>query len=619
MSGVASFVRYFMIKDQSGRPRWIWTFFLAFAAAAIAGVAFLTGALFHGSPSYNKLKTRVQMVLSVNTVDPIDSWDMKTGDTLSLPWKSMTSNNMDLERLTLPIASFPGSGGSLTEIDSLLIFVTPKGRIGFIDGITGANAETGEVLYTDMQVPMRYAEFEESEIAKMPAFNRNWFRTIDSVSRPLGDGQYEFFVSHHRYENECFNEVVSRTLVQVTANGLEHVPGAEWEQVFASQPCLEMKMTGNLYSGLRDGGRMAFLPNGHMLVSVGDFDFDGDNAPEMAPQDLSVSYGKVHEVDLETGETEIFAYGMRNPQGLVVTTDGEIFTTEHGPNGGDEVNHLVRGGNYGWPVVTLGMGYGFPRRPWDSNPVQGRHEGSFEGVDFIQPAFAYVPSIGIGALLEITSPLFPDWHGDLLVASLDHQSLYRLRRNGTEIIYSEQIEIHERMRDSLQLSNGQIALLTDSAHIILLRPELSRSDIETPKQPPRLTLAGYDGVRDVARQQAEAFAALGIHPGSVVFNSKCASCHSITSDETIVGPSLHNVSGRRVGSIEGFPYSEALEGRNERWTETRLRRFLSDPDAEFHGTNMTRVPLTFPEYLHVAWWITNCTSGRDRPECHTDG
>ena len=105
----------------------------------------------------------------------------------------------------------------------------------------------------------------------------------------------------------------------------------------------------------------------------------------------------------------------------------------------------------------------------------------------------------------------------------------------------------------------------------------------------------------------------------MVFNSKCASCHSITSDETIVGPSLLNVSGRRVGSIAGYPYSEALEGRHERWTETRLRRFLSDPDAEFHGTNMTRVPLTFPEYLHVAWWITNCTSGRDRPECHTDG
>lgn len=619
MSAVASFMRYFMIKNQSGQPRWILTFALIFAAATVACIAFLAGAMFHGSPGYNKLKTRVQMALAADIVDPVDTWDMKTTDTLTLPWKELVSNNMDLERLTLPIASFPGSGGSITEIDSLLVFVTPKGRVGFIEGITAPDADTGNIVYTDMQVPMRYPEFEESEIARMPAFNRNWYRTIDSVTRPLGEGRFEFFVSHHRYEDECFREVVSRTLVQVTENGLEQVPDAGWEQVYASHPCLTMKPTGNIYSGLRDGGRMAFLPNGHMLLSVGDFDFDGDNAPEMAPQDLSVSYGKVHEIDLETGTSEIFAYGMRNPQGLVVTTDGEIFTTEHGPNGGDEVNHIVRDGNYGWPVVTLGMGYGFPRRPWDSNPVQGRHEGSFDGVDFIQPAFAYVPSIGINAILEITSPLYPDWQGDLLVNSLDHQSLYRLRRNGNEIIYSEQIEIHERLRDSLQLSNGQLAFLTDSAHIILIRPELNRSDIDLPKQPPRLTLAGYTGVREVARKQAEAFAALGIHPGSVVFNSKCASCHSITSDETIVGPSLLNVSGRRVGSIAGYPYSEALEGRHERWTETRLRRFLSDPDAEFHGTNMTRVPLTFPEYLHVAWWITNCTSGRDRPECHTDG
>ena len=615
MSGVANLVRYFTIKDGQGHPRWFWTVFLVALVGALIAASFMAGALFRGSPGFDKLKARVQMALSVQAVDPVDTWNMITEDTLALPWRPLESNNISLERLTLPIATFPGSGGSLTEIDSLLVFVTPKGKIGYVDGITGALAEEADIVYTDMQVPVRYEAFEQSQIAAMPAFNRMWVRTIDSVSRPLGDGRHEFVVSHHRYEDECCREVVSRTIVSVTADGLQQDPNAGWEQVFKTDPCLEMKSTGNLYSGLRDGGRLAFLPNGHLIMSVGDFDFDGDNDPHMSSQDLSMSYGKLHEIDLETGTSEIVAYGMRNPQGLTVTHDGEIFTTEHGPNGGDEVNHIVRGGNYGWPVVTLGMGYGFPRRPWDSNPVQGRHEGE----DFIQPAFAYVPSIGIGALLEITSPLFPDWQGDLLVASLDHQSLYRLRRNGNEIIYSEHIQINERLRDSLQLSNGQFAFLTDSAHIILIRPRINRSDSTQPEQPTMMTLAGYDGVREVARQQAEAFAALGIHPGSVVFASKCSSCHSITTDETVVGPSLLNVAGRRVGSIEGFPYSDALSGRNERWTEARLQRFLSDPDAEFHGTNMTRVPLTFPEYLHVAWWITNCTSGRDRRECHTDG
>lgn len=607
-------MRYVTIKDKSGAPRWIWTGSLACLVGALVATSFMGGALFRGSAPFNKLKTRVKMILSAEALDPVDTWNLTREDSLTLKWQPLETNNMTLERLTIPIATFPGSGGSLTEINGLLTFVTPKGRIGYVSGLS-AEATEAEIVYTDMQVPIRFDAFNDSNIAQMPGFNRYWVRTMDSISRPLGDGRYEFFVSHHRYENECFRSVISRTVLETDSTSLHQVEGAGWEQVFESQPCLEMKDTGNLYSGLRDGGRMAFLPNGKLLFSVGDFDFDGDNSPINAPMDLSMSYGKIHEIDLETGESEIYAYGMRNPQGLTVTETGEIFTTEHGPNGGDEVNYVVRDANYGWPIVTLGMAYGFPRRPWLSNPVQGQHDG--EG--YTLPVFAYVPSIGIGSILEITSPLFPDWKHDLLVASLDHQSLYRLRRNGPDIIYSEQIEIHERLRDSLQLSSGQFAFLTDSAHIILIRPKprLEGTDIAPP--PPTMTLAGYTGVRDVAARQAAEFAALGIHPGSVVFNSKCASCHSIDSPETIVGPSLFHVAGRKVGSIDGYPYSDAMTGRSERWTEARLQRFLSDPDAEFHGTNMSPIHLTLPEYLHVAWWITNCTSGRDRPECHTDG
>ncbi|MCI4644494.1 MAG: PQQ-dependent sugar dehydrogenase [Hyphomonadaceae bacterium] len=611
---VLNAVRYLTIKDTSGRPRWLWTGCLLVLAGLIASAAFVGGALFHGTPSFNKLKTRVQMALSVQTVDPVDTWNLVDSDEITLDWRPLESNNLSLERLTFPLASFPGSGGSITEVDGLLVIVTPKGRVGYISGLT-EDATHGAVTYTDMQVPMRLPEFEASEMAKTPGFNRVWLRTLDSVVRPIADGRYELFVSHHRYDDECLREVVSQTVVHAGPNGLQQDSDAEWQQVFQSNPCLELKLTGNLYSGMRDGGRMAFQPDGKLLLTVGDFDFDGDNSPINAPMDLEQSYGKVHELDLEAGTSQIFAYGMRNPQGLTVTHDGHVFTTEHGPNGGDEVNHILRDTNYGWPEVTYGMGYGFPRRPWDSNPVQGQHEGP----DYALPAFAYVPSIGIGALLEITSPSFPEWHGDLLVSSLDAQTLFRLRRDGARIIYSEDIHIGERMRDSLQLSSGMLAFLTDSAHVILIRPKPPAPLDDKTIEVPSLTLAGYDGVRAIAKEQAATFAALGIHPGSVVFNSKCASCHALDTDETVVGPSLLHIAGRRIGGVEGYPYSEALSGRSERWTERRLQRFLSDPERNYPGTNMGRVPLTYPEYLHVSWWLTNCTGGRDRPECHTDG
>lgn len=604
--------RWLTIKDRSGHPRWIWTGFLLAVVGAFVAVAFLAGVVFRGTNAFDRIKTQVQLALAGETVDPAQVWAELDDDALSLTWRAFETNNKTLEKVTIPIGQFFGSGGSIVEVGERLVFVAPKGRIGYLDGISG----TGEMAigYVDGKVPMRLEEFEQSEISQLPMFNRNWLRTMDSLVVPKGDGRYDFYVTHHRYVDECFAFTLSGNELVETGAGLALVH-EEWTEVFAAQPCPEMKTTGNLYSGQRDGGRMAIAPDGKLLVTIGDFDFDGDNSYISAPMNPDYDFGKIFEIDLETGEAAPYAIGMRNPQGLTVTHDGLIFTSEHGPNGGDEVNHITRGANYGWPDVTLGMSYGFPRRPWPANPIQGRHDGP----GFTAPVYAFVPSIGIGATMEVTSPLHPDWHGDLLVASLENQGLYRLRRRGEEIIYAERTEMGERMRDMAQLASGEIALLTDSARIILIRPRAPLPEDGQPEAPKQMTVAGFEGVRSVAAELAAENASLGIHPGRLVFQAKCSTCHSIHTDDTVVGPTLYRVAGRKVGAIDGYPYSDALSGRSEEWTEERLRRYLSDPDAEFSGSYMARVPLTFPEYLHVAWWITNCTSGRDRPECHTDG
>ncbi|CAN0196024.1 unnamed protein product, partial [Chrysoparadoxa australica] len=77
--------------------------------------------------------------------------------------------------------------------------------------------------------------------------------------------------------------------------------------------------------------------------------------------------------------------------------------------------------------------------------------------------------------------------------------------------------------------------------------------------------------------------------------AKCSTCHAIESDEVVVGPSLLGIAGRKVGSVDGFPYSDAMINRDERWTEERIRKFLSDPEDEFSGSSMMTVSLTLPE------------------------
>lgn len=605
-------LRYFTIKDKMGHPRWIWTGILVIVAAELVSAAFLGGMLFRGTNAFDKIKTRVQLAIAGDTVDPAEVWAEIDDDILNLTWQPFETNNKTLEKVTIPIGQFFGSGGSIVEAGERLVFVAPKGRIGYLTG----DVSDGDlsINYIDGEVPMRLAEFEQSAISDLPMFNRIWIRTMDSLVVPQGDGHYDFYVSHHRYDDECLSFAISHNVL-VETDGSLALANSEWDEVFAAQPCPDMKPTGNLYSGMRDGGRLAIAPDGKLLVTIGDFDFDGDNSYESAPMNPDFDFGKMFEIDLETLEAQPYAIGMRNPQGLAVTHDGLIFTSEHGPNGGDEINHITRGANYGWPEVTLGMSYGFPRRPWPTNPVQGRHDGP----GYTAPAYAFVPSIGISAVIEVTSPLHPDWHGDLLVGSLENQGLYRLRRRGEEIIYSERTEMGERLRDIAQLSSGEIAMLTDSAKIILIRPRAPIPEDGCVETPIQLMVAGFDTVRLVADELAAENASLGIHPGRLVFQAKCATCHSIDTAETVVGPSLLRVSGRRVGSIGGYPYSDALSERREVWTEERIRRYLSDPDAEFPGSAMARVPLTYPEYLHVAWWITNCTAGRDRPECHTDG
>jgi glucose/arabinose dehydrogenase len=130
--------------------------------------------------------------------------------------------------------------------------------------------------------------------------------------------------------------------------------------------------------------------------------------PEVS-QDPNTPFGKIIEIDIGTNKWRVFTKGHRNPQGLKFLKNGQLLSTEHGPRGGDELNVVTEGSNYGWPEVTLGTEY--DSYDWR---VGSSLVGSQNG--YTAPLFAWVPSIAVLQLIEINN-FHPRWDGDLLVGS----------------------------------------------------------------------------------------------------------------------------------------------------------------------------------------------------------
>src|SRR5210317_393293 len=167
------------------------------------------------------------------------------------------------------------------------------------------------------------------------------------------------------------------------------------------------------------GGRMAFLPDGTLLLTTGDgFDY------REAAQDVDSGLGKVLRMTDDgraapgnpfPGSPYVFSYGHRNPQGLAVSAKGDIWLHEHGPRGGDELNRIEAGANYGWPAITFGVDYsGAVISPYTER----------EGM--AQPAKYWVPSIAPSGLSVYEGSLFPAWRGDLLLGALVDREVRRI-------------------------------------------------------------------------------------------------------------------------------------------------------------------------------------------------
>lgn len=219
------------------------------------------------------------------------------------------------------------------------------------------------------------------------------------------------------------------------------------------------------------GGRLVWARDGTLFLTL------GDRGEKERAQKLDDHAGSVVRITAEGGvpqdnpfvqrkdaKPEIYSYGNRNVQGAALHPEtGELWAHEHGPQGGDELNIIRAGVNYGWPVITYGVNYGI-----GTKIGEGTHKDGMA-----QPLHQWTPSIAPSGMAFYTGDKFPQWRGNLLVGALKYQLVARLELDGEKVVREERLLQNEvgRIRDVRVGPDGYVYLLTDDDRGAVLRLE----------------------------------------------------------------------------------------------------------------------------------------------------
>jgi len=245
---------------------------------------------------------------------------------------------------------------------------------------------------------------------------------------------------------------------RLSGNRLENV-----QVIFRQQP------KGS--TGRHFGSRLVFDRQGYLYITLGD---RGEQDRAQKPNDHAGSVIRLHDdgrvpsdnpfVGKPGWNPEKYTLGNRNMQGAALHPQtGQLWTHEHGPQGGDEVNVIRAGVNYGWPIITYGVNYGFGTRIGEGTHKPG----------MAQPIHYWVPSIAPSGMAFYSGDKFPAWRGDLFVGALRDQMLVRLKLEGEKVVREERMlkDTLGRIRDVRSGPDGYLYLLTDASNGVLARLE----------------------------------------------------------------------------------------------------------------------------------------------------
>jgi len=310
-------------------------------------------------------------------------------------------------------AFLPGGGFLLTERGGRLLHVDGE-RVQQVTGLP-AIAVNGQGGLLDVMVPRDFAQTRE------------------------------IFLSYARPQGRSEGTALARARLSGNGARLEAV-----REIFALAP--------GSSGGRHFGGRIVEGPGGHIFLTI------GDRGDRPSAQDLSNQNGAVVRLNRDGSvpadnpfagragaRPEIWSYGHRNPQGASLDAEGRLWVNEHGAQGGDEVNLVERGANYGWPVIAYGRHYS------GAKIGEGTRKAGME-----QPAHYWDPSIAPSGMAIYSGRRWPEWRGDFFVGSLKFDMISRLERDGDTLSEAERISAPEtgRVRDIREAPDGSLWILS---------------------------------------------------------------------------------------------------------------------------------------------------------------
>ncbi len=382
-----------------------------------------------------------------------------------------SSNDYFISQQNIPLTGeFQGNEGALASVDANIVLVVR--RLGSIEAY---DARTGDLRGLTSSVP--YTDFPQRSFGE---------RGLTGVKGALFDRTSQnLLVSTVQVSNECVRPVLfvlhwnksTETLGRATRvlSAPTCVPVKTLEVDF---PAITAENRQSQPNTSQASGRIVKMGQDSYLWSIGNF---GDSWRTMKIQIEAASnsndfYGKTILIS-KNWKPSIYTSGHRNIQGLVNLGAGNVLATEHGPQGGDELNRLTKSANYGWPSVSLGHNYS-----QSDGTFQARGNApSTQGLAFgksTPPIFAWIPSIAPSqAIPVLQSSTLTSWRGSLLVSTLRDQSIRRLVFHGKTVVSDERIPVGFRIRDLVWLGD-KILCLDDASNLVILRmtPRVNDSD-----------------------------------------------------------------------------------------------------------------------------------------------
>ncbi len=325
----------------------------------------------------------------------------------------------------------------------------PWGMTWLPDGSMLITEKSGELI--------RFKDGTKTLIANVPeVYNRNQGGLLDIELHPKYEKNGWIYITYSSKEGSEKGGNTALIRAKLEDNQLIQI-----EKLYKGTP--------NTTRGHHFGSRIEFDNEGYLYFCIGD---RGNR--DVNPQDITKDGGKIYRlhadgsipkdnpfVNEENAKKAIFSYGHRNPQGMAIHPDGTIWVHEHGPRGGDEINPIKKGINYGWPVITYGINYS------GTSITDITKKENME-----QPLYYWVPSIAPSGMDFVTSDKYPEWKNDLLVGSLKFQYLELLELTNNKVTGRKKLlEGMGRVRNVRQGPDGYIYVALENKGIVKIIPE----------------------------------------------------------------------------------------------------------------------------------------------------